>query len=360
MSSISINSGANPYLVHIGEGLRHESSKYIADGYSAILIITDSIVADLYLDDVITSFSSYPAPVHSLVVPAGEVSKNYEQYYNLQTKAIELGLDRHSLLVALGGGVIGDLAGFVAATFMRGIDFIQVPTTILAHDSSVGGKVGINHESGKNLIGSFHQPAAVIYDVETLLSLSLQEIRSGYAEVVKHGLIQDTELFDILIPSFSLTDITPEKLEDHLLKGIAVKASVVEKDEKERDIRKYLNFGHTLGHAIEAELGYGEITHGEAVAIGMLFAIRVSEQVLKSDLPFDDLKSWLIKNGYPIQLNGLSISNLVERMKRDKKAEKGIIQMVLLEKIGKPVIKELDDSDVRLIAENFFGELTSK
>lgn len=360
MPALEIRTGQKPYMVHIGSGIRHQSAQHLTRAYSAVLIITDSIVADLYLSDVVDSFAEYSAPIYTEVVPAGEASKNQHQYYQLQTRAIELGLDRRSLIVALGGGVIGDLAGYVAATFMRGIDFVQIPTTILAHDSSVGGKVGINHEKGKNLIGSFHQPAAVIYDVESLLSLPEREVRSGYAEVIKHGLIEDVNLFEELMESFSLSNITPDLLQKHLQKGIAVKAAIVEKDEKESNIRKYLNFGHTLGHAIEAELGYGSITHGEAVAVGMLFALRVSQEKFRVELPYVRLKEWLIQNGYPLAIENVTIDNLIKKMKHDKKAEKGVIQMVLLEKTGKPVIRELDDQYVKQEVKDFFREMMDK
>lgn len=359
MRALEVKAGSAMYEVHIGEGIRHNCAGFLARSYSAVLIITDSVVADLYLDDVLSAFSGMPA-IHHVVVPAGEASKNITQFYQLQTEAIRIGLDRKSLIVALGGGVIGDLAGFVAATFMRGIDFIQIPTTILAHDSSVGGKVGINHENGKNLIGSFHQPASVIYDVETLMTLPPKEVRSGYAEIIKHGLIQDRDLFDQLTSGSKIEEVSAEELENQLSRGIAVKASIVEKDEKESNLRKFLNFGHTLGHALEAELGYGTLTHGEAVAIGMLFAIQVSQEELEADLPYEALRDWMKRNKYPLELQGVSVASIVEKMKHDKKAEKGIIQMVLLEEVGKPVVRELDDGKVAMLAEKFFREMAGK
>ncbi len=170
-------------------------------------------------------------------------------------------MDRQSLIIALGGGVVGDAAGFAAATFMRGVGFIQMPTTILAHDSSVGGKVAINHEQGKNLIGSFYPPDAVIYDIQTLHTLSKQEVRSGYAELVKEALLADANFFQELM-SQRLSSLTNRQLAEHLTKGIRIKSTIVEQDERESSVRKFLNLGHTLGHALEAMLGYGKWTHG--------------------------------------------------------------------------------------------------
>ena len=203
---------------------------------------------------------------------------------NVNLKALDFKLDRHSLILALGGGAVGDLSGFVAATFMRGIPFIQIPTTILAHDSAVGGKVAINHPAGKNMIGAFYQPEAVVYDIDFLKSLPEHEIRSGFAEVIKHGLIQDPSFYHWLKENILSIDmmISDENLIHFLSRGVEIKSAIVEEDEKETGIRAYLNFGHTLGHAIEAELGYGKLTHGEAVVIGMLYALQLSEKYLKS------------------------------------------------------------------------------
>src|SRR5690625_191966 len=270
MKTLTVKSSTNEYNVYIGQQIRHQLTDYLSDHYTAILIITDESVAKLYLDDILNNFSNNH--VYQTTIKAGEASKNIHTYHQLQTDALSYGLDRQSLIIALGGGVVGDLAGFVAATFMRGIDYVQIPTTILAHDSSVAGKVAINHDLGKNLIGSFYPPTAVIYDVETLASLPVREIRSGVAEIVKEGLIADPELFEHLI-AIDLEHLDMEKLSEYLLKGIHVKANIVERDERESGERKYLNLGHTLAHAIEAEYKYGQITHGEAVAIGLLFAM---------------------------------------------------------------------------------------
>jgi len=344
MKELFVHSSSHAYKIAIGKGVRHHIHDYLEKEYASILIITDTTVADLYLEEIQANFDQ--TKISSAVIEAGEASKNITAYYDLQTKALASGLDRNSLIIALGGGVVGDLAGFVASTYMRGIDYIQVPTTILAHDSSVGGKVAINHEQGKNLIGSFHSPAAVIYDVETLTSLGEKEVRSGYAEIVKEALISSDSLFDELMNS-KLHALSSTDLEEHILAGIKVKARIVESDEKEASVRKYLNLGHTLGHALEAEIGYGELTHGEAVAIGLLFALYVSEQTFSVHMPYERLYDWLEKNNFPLSLKNLAVNTLISRMKSDKKTVNKTIQMVLLEKVGKPVIREIDDREMK-------------
>ncbi|MCT2537383.1 3-dehydroquinate synthase [Aquibacillus koreensis] len=356
MEQLTIKSSTNKYPIFVGTKLRFKTQALIGKEYNNIMIITDSSVESLYLQDVVNSFSE-DIKISYAVVAAGESSKDISNYYDLMTAAIKNGLDRHSLIIALGGGMVGDLAGFVAATYMRGIDFIQMPTTILAHDSSVGGKVAINHPEGKNLIGNFYPPQAVIYDVETLHSLSDKEIRSGYAEVIKHGLISDQLFFD-QVRSFDITTkIKDEDLTEHILKGIAVKAKIVELDEKESNQRKYLNLGHTLGHALESELGYGQITHGEAVAIGMLFALQVSENIYNSPLPYKELYEWLDRNKYPFQLPSLSVETLLGRMKKDKKSRDLTVQMVLLKGVGQPTIETLDDELLSKYLDDFLREL---
>lgn len=327
MEKLTIKSRSNTYPIIIGEGVLKTLKEYISKDYSSVFIISDENVAKLYLEDIRLILSGYP--LFETIISAGEASKSVEEYANLQTEAIENGLDRNSLIIALGGGVVGDLAGFVAATFMRGIDYIQVPTTILAHDSSVGGKVAINHPLGKNLIGAFYPPTAVIYDVSTLTTLSDAHVRSGYAELVKEGLIANKQLFEDIL-SMNLNDIKQETLAKHLLQGIQVKADIVEADEREHGIRSYLNLGHTFAHALEAELGYGKITHGEAVAIGLLFTIHVSEAEFSVTLPFTKLKNWLKENHYPVTTFNYNSENILEKMKSDKKTVHQQIKMVLL------------------------------
>ncbi|GAA0481086.1 3-dehydroquinate synthase [Salinibacillus aidingensis] len=355
MKTLQINASQGAYNVYIGPDLRFELSKYLPKSYDKILIITDSQVEQLgYLKDAEEALQMETDQLYSYTIAAGEKSKQLNVFEQLQTYAIQNGLDRHSLIVALGGGVVGDLAGFTAATFMRGIDYIQVPTTILAHDSSVGGKTGINHPLGKNLIGSFHAPKAVVYDLSTIRTLSAVERRSGFAEVVKHGLIADKRMLNQLMDEVqALENIHPIVLEEALYNGIKIKAHIVEEDEQEKGVRSYLNFGHTLGHAIEAESGYGAITHGEAVAIGMLFALRVSQSYLSLSFSYQNFKTWLEQLQYPLDIcKDLQISPLLDRMKLDKKNQKGQIRMVLLKEVGKPLICTIDEH-------RLFTELTS-
>ncbi|KAB8138481.1 3-dehydroquinate synthase [Gracilibacillus oryzae] len=358
MHKQTIKTSTIHYDVIVGEGLLTDIAQFLPKNYENVLIVSDDVVEKLYAEKLANNLS-HIKNVNMTSVPAGEGSKSIDKYFELLTEAINHKLDRKSLIIALGGGMVGDLAGFVAATYMRGIDFIQVPTTILAHDSSVGGKVAINHPKGKNLIGNFYPPVAVIYDVTTLRSLPASEIRSGYAEVVKHGLISEESFFNEVLKVDLTKPLDPDVTVEQLQKGIAVKANIVEKDERESNIRKFLNFGHTLGHAIESEMGYGQITHGEAVAIGMLFALKVSQENYNISLPYNELYQWLAANNYPLMINWPGPDMLIDKMKLDKKSENAIVQMVLLEEVGKPSIVNIDDHNLRIQLENFIRELGS-
>src|SRR5690625_1636500 len=235
MDKIKINTENDFYSIYLGNNIHKNIDQYITKDYSSIVIITDETVAKLYLRDVQDNIQKHN--VYVKMIKSGEQSKTIDGFYDLHSFLIESGCDRNSVVIALGGGVVGDLAGFVAATFMRGIDYIQLPTTILAHDSSVGGKVAINHELGKNLIGNFYPPAAVIYDVDTLSSLPAREVRSGYAEIVKEALIANDELFKQLM-TINIAQVSSEQLTEHLLKGIQVKEKIIERHEKESRRRK--------------------------------------------------------------------------------------------------------------------------
>ncbi|WP_096434872.1 3-dehydroquinate synthase [Alteribacter populi] len=342
-SPILVQSSSHSYPVYIEAGLRHSLYDLLcrraSNLHSQYLVITDGRVKEYYLEDILASFPE-ECPVHTYAVPSGESSKSLSQYEDLLTYALEKELDRDSLIIALGGGVVGDLAGFLAATYMRGIDFVQVPTTLLAHDSSVGGKVGINHALGKNMIGAFHAPRGVYFDPEVFTTLPIKEWRSGLAEVIKHGLINDYSFYE-----WTINNIVPESIPDvetivTLLKhSINIKKTIVENDEKERGIRAFLNFGHTLGHAIEAEAGYGKWTHGEAVVIGMVFALKLSEQHFQTDLKSEAVKKKLEKFGYQTHIPGnLSLNSLINRMKSDKKGKSGQIRFVLLTSFGSPAL----------------------
>ncbi|WP_102274757.1 3-dehydroquinate synthase [Cytobacillus massiliigabonensis] len=349
MKQISIQTASKTYPVFIGSDVIKQLGAFINHAFpflSKVLIITDETVGDLYQFDIQQALADFR--VQSYIVPSGEKAKTFEVYYQCLTFALENKLDRKSLVIAFGGGAVGDLGGFVAATFMRGIPFIQVPTTILAHDSAVGGKVAINHPSGKNMIGAFYQPEAVFYDLNFLESLPLHEKRSGFAEVVKHGLIHDPALYLWLSEHIrSLVRLSVPDLSYMLARGIEVKNDFVSLDERETGVRAFLNFGHTLGHAIEAEAGYGKWTHGEAVVIGMLFALELSRK--KAGLKFDSeyFKAWLKQLGYAIKLpKELSHEKLVERMRQDKKSIDQKVNFVLLKEIGSPISYEITDEEL--------------
>ncbi|NNU92349.1 3-dehydroquinate synthase [Geobacillus sp. NFOSA3] len=361
MEQIVIETKTKQYPLFLGEGIIESLPDILrqlsfSEG-TKLLIITDKTLEQLYLSK-LRALLANDYDVYTYVIPSGEEAKSFEQYYACQTAALQYGLDRKSLILAFGGGVVGDLAGFVAATYMRGIPYIQIPTTLLAHDSAVGGKVAINHPLGKNMIGAFYQPEAVVYDIAFLRSLPEKELRSGFAEVIKHALIRDRDFYQWLRQEIrELADLKGERLQYCIKKGIEVKASVVREDEKETGVRAHLNFGHTLGHALENELGYGAMTHGDAVALGMLFAIFVSERVYNISLDYDRFSSWFRTYGFPVSIpKQLNINRLLEKMKGDKKARAGTVRMVLLKDIGMAEIKPLDDETLLALLRKFQRE----
>lgn len=347
MVYVNIRTASKEYPVFVESGAINSISSYLDENFPSItklVIITDGNVGEHYLNTLSSALSKHKPVYH--IVPNGESAKTFEVYHECLTFCLEQKLDRKSLVLAFGGGAVGDLAGFVAATFMRGIPFIQIPTTILAHDSAVGGKVAINHPLGKNMIGAFYQPEAVFYDLSLLGTLPSHERRSGFAEVIKHGLIHDNEFYDWLRENITdLSSLTEEQLSLFLTKGIRIKGKIVAEDEKEAGIRAFLNFGHTLGHAIEAECGYGNMTHGESVVIGMLFALQLSKKILNLSFNIDDLEDWLKKLGYSTTLPvNLENERLISRMKQDKKSIGGEISFVLLKEVGNPDIYKIDEN----------------
>jgi 3-dehydroquinate synthase len=346
MEAIQIQTSSKTYDVYVGEGVRSEITTFLKQHFSnltKILIITDETVENIHLEKLLPLLPEWKPVIFT--APSGEKAKTFEVYYDALSMALENGLDRKSVILAFGGGAVGDLSGFVAASFMRGIPFIQVPTTILAHDSAVGGKVAINHPLGKNMIGAFHQPEAVFYDLELLNTLPEQEIRSGFAEVIKHALIYDPTFYNWLKTDIhNLDSLSSKQLFESLTKGIKIKNEFVSKDEKETGIRAYLNFGHTLGHAIESEMGYGNFTHGEAVMIGMIFALKLSSELLGLTFETEEFTTWVKSLGYKTEIpNHLSAERLLAKMKQDKKSSGGLVKFVLLEQIGKAKLVELSD-----------------
>jgi 3-dehydroquinate synthase len=346
MDHLEIRTRNKIYPVTIGQGAVRLLGEYVrmdSESYTAVMVITDETIANLHLP-YFKQHSGLEVFVEK-IVPSGEKAKTFDVYYDCLSAALENKLDRKSLIIALGGGAVGDLAGFVAATYMRGIRFIQVPTTILAHDSAVGGKVAINHPLGKNMIGAFHQPEAVIYDLNFIQTLPEMELRSGFAEVIKHALISDENFYKRLSGEVqSLKRLNQQQQMEILSTGIKVKGSIVAEDEKETGIRAFLNFGHTLGHAIEAEAGYGKVTHGEAVAIGMIFALKLSKEMVGLSFNLEEFKEWLQSLSYRTSLpSGMSIHSLLSRMKQDKKAVGGNVRFVLLKAIGVPMLLEVEE-----------------
>lgn len=356
-ANLHIETKSKTYSVFIGDKASLEIVPFLiklAKKPTKICIVTDDQVANLYLatlqQQLAESFQTY-----SYTIPSGEASKNFDQYYLIQTFLLEHGFDRDSLIVAFGGGVVGDLAGFVAATFMRGIRFVQVPTTLLAHDSAVGGKVAINHPLGKNMVGAFYQPEAVFYDVSFLQTLTEEEWRSGFAEVIKHGLIKDEIFFTWLKENvLSLNDLKKKDIITTCIeKGIKIKAEVVKEDETESGIRTILNFGHTAGHAVENYNGYGTYLHGEAIAIGMLIAAKVSERV-NGFQHFEEIHAMLERFGFPLHLEPMMKGEtIVAKMKNDKKSKGGHIHMVLISQIGEVYVKPVEDDLILEVVTQF-------
>lgn len=334
----------HPYTVHIGAGafgLFADEYRSLLDAADRIVVIADEQVAELHLQYLLDFLEEWDVRV--LTVPSGEAAKSVETFMACHSFLLSENCSRNSLLMAFGGGATGDVAGFVASTFMRGIPFIQLPTTILAHDSAVGGKTAINHELGKNMIGTFYQPKAVLYDSKLLETLPPGEVRSGMAEVIKHAFISNATWLEELLAIRDFKDMAQEELNQHLEKGIAVKAAIVEEDEFEGGVRKYLNFGHTLAHALEGHLGYGNITHGEAVVLGMSYALLLSEHE-----KLDDYIRWAHENGYPLHIvKDIRFDALLPYMKKDKKSSQGILNFVLLKQTGMPFVEKVEEQWAR-------------
>jgi 3-dehydroquinate synthase len=337
--TVTINLGLRSYPVYIGENLLDEAGvlcrKASLNGHAAL--VTDTKVGALYSEQVLKALtnSGFKTSVH--LVNAGELSKSFEVVSTLCEDFARHGVDRQSFVVALGGGVVGDLAGFAAAVYNRGVPVIQVPTTIMAQvDSSIGGKTGINLSTGKNLVGAFHQPLAVLADTSTLRTLGQREWNEGFAEVIKYGVIREKRLLAELKNRAQL-------LPDLVQRCVEIKGSFVAEDEREiTGSRALLNFGHTLGHAIEAVAGYGTFLHGEAVALGMLAAAHVSAK--RSGLPKEDLKEieTAIKLfDLPTQLpRELSRSKILERVFADKKFVDGKIRFIVTPKLGSALLAD--------------------
>jgi len=350
MKTLEVDLGNRSYPIYIGSDLIDQPELFSAcKKATSVYIVTNTTVAPLYAERLTKTLEKLDKPVRTIILPDGESYKDWKNLQLIFDDLLKFGADRQAMLVALGGGVIGDMTGFAAASFMRGIRFIQVPTTLLAQvDSSVGGKTGINHPLGKNMIGAFHQPAAVIADLNTLKTLPARELSAGLAEVVKHGAIADTEFLSwIEANAQALLECDTTAMAHAVLRSCEIKSAVVSADEREGGIRATLNFGHTFGHAIEAGMGYGAWLHGEAVACGMVMGADLSRRLnfITQD-EVNRLTKIIQSMNLPTNPPKFGAQRFMELMQVDKKTEGGQIRYVVLEKIGKAQIKSVPDSQV--------------
>lgn len=363
MPRVDVNLPGDGYPIHIGPGLLTEVGPLLrAQGLTGrAAIVTHPELSPAYTAAVHASLEQAGFQPEMAFVPQGEASKSLDALAALYSRFAGMRLDRRSTVVALGGGVIGDLAGFAAATYLRGLAVVQVPTTLLAQvDASIGGKTAIDLPCGKNLVGAFHQPRAVIADVETLRTLPLHELRSGLAEVVKYGVIADAELFAALERDATrLLTGEPEALTPAVLRSCAIKAEVVSEDPHERGRRAILNYGHTVGHALEAVWGYGTVTHGAAVAIGMSAAARLAVRLGMLAEPEAARQDELLRRlglptlpaseGSEAELTLPPFGALLEAMRLDKKTLGGTLRFVLPRAIGTVEVREVGDEPIRAV-----------
>jgi len=358
MKILTVDLGDRSYPIFIGQDLL--AQKNLVTPYikaKQVMIVTNETIAPLYLDQARALFSDFQ--VQQVILPDGEVFKNLTVLNTIFDELLTQRCDRQVTLVALGGGVIGDMAGFAAACYQRGVPFIQIPTTLLAQvDSSVGGKTGVNHPQGKNMIGAFHQPQCVLIDTNTLKTLEPRQLSAGLAEVVKYGLINDTSLFDWLEQNTQhLLALEPEAIAYAVERSCTDKADVVAQDEKEKGMRALLNLGHTFGHTIEAGLGYGEVLHGEAVAIGMVLAAKMSQRLGWMDADSVARVETILKAMHlpTVIPQGLTPEQMLELMQVDKKVQAGKIRLILMKGIGQSLVVDDYPAEVlkQTLAEGF-------
>ncbi|MBT8059898.1 MAG: 3-dehydroquinate synthase [Gammaproteobacteria bacterium] len=353
MKTIDVKLESHDYPVYLGHGLLSDAglwSRHLGGGQ--ILVVSNETVAPLYLEPLQAALGPHHVKTH--IIPDGEQYKTTETWYGVIDRLVEMQARRDATLVALGGGVVGDISGFAAACYMRGIRFIQVPTTLLAQvDASVGGKTAINHVRGKNLVGAFHQPAAVIIDSATLKTLPPREFRAGMAEVIKYGAIRDPSFFDWLEREAPvIADQSPDAIDELIYRSVRNKAEIVSQDEKEAGIRALLNLGHSFGHALEAETAYARFLHGEAVAIGMVCAAVLSEsRGLCPPGTADRLSALLESFRLPVRIPAdLSLDGLASALQLDKKAVASGLRLVLLTGIGHAVVDDQSEHEAIMAA----------
>ena len=343
MKTINIDLGDRSYPIYVGDQLIDNPTSLLNHIHThTVVVVTNTTVAPLYLDTVTQSLGNN-THIIPIILPDGEQYKNTETLNTIYEVLLKNKCDREVMLIALGGGVIGDITGFAAASFMRGVKFIQIPTTLLSQvDSSVGGKTGINHALGKNMIGAFYQPQCVIADVGLLKTLPDRELSAGLAEVIKYGLIRDAAFFVWLEKTMpSLINKDPSTLIEAVIRSCENKADVVAQDEFEssKGIRATLNLGHTFGHAIEHAMGYGNWLHGEAVAVGMVMAAFLSQELgwLNSD-EFDRTKQLIANANLPINPPDIPVDQFMGLMQSDKKSQRGRIHLILQKTIGEAIL----------------------
>ncbi|ESQ78988.1 3-dehydroquinate synthase [Asticcacaulis sp. YBE204] len=360
MSTIPVSGdGFRAYDVEVGPGLTQTLAARVTPFLKnrRTLIVTDSHVGPLHAETLSVALEADGITAPVVTLPAGEETKGWDGLKDLTDALVDAGLDRKDVVIALGGGVIGDLTGFAASVYMRGIDFIQIPTTVLAQvDSSVGGKTAIDHPKGKNLIGAFHQPRLVLCDLDLLKTLPVRDIRCGYAEVIKYGLLGDRAFFDWLEANDqAVLALEPAAIEYAVSRSVEMKAEIVAADEREGGQRALLNLGHTFGHALEAELGFGDtLLHGEAVAIGMGMAFRYSARMgLCDQAEADRAVAAIAQAGLPTHMHHIrnaafGADVLIKHMGHDKKAEGGKLVFVLVKAIGEAfVAKDVPSDSIR-------------
>jgi 3-dehydroquinate synthase len=337
---VEVALGHRSYPIHIGSGLLDRLREYVAPLQpTSLTVVTNTTVAPLYADRAEQALAGV-APLQLVALKDGEQYKQWDSVAQVVDALAAAQADRRAVLVALGGGVVGDLAGFAAAIYMRGVRFVQVPTTLLAQvDSSVGGKTGINHVAGKNLIGAFHQPEVVVSDTDLLRTLPAREVSAGLAEILKHGLLADAAYFERTASAIErIRAGDADLLADAVAGSCEIKAAVVARDEREAGERALLNLGHTFGHAIEAMTGYARWLHGEAVGCGLVLAANLSRRV--GTIGSGDVAKvadTVARAGLPTRIEGLSAHAAIETMRGDKKSQAGEIRFILLERIGRAV-----------------------
>jgi 3-dehydroquinate synthase len=341
LETVDVRLGPRSYPIHIGAGVLADRELLARDiDARQLLIVTNDVVAPLYLDRLQRAL---PGPSRVLVLPDGERYKTLDTFSRVIDELVAAGFNRDACLVALGGGVIGDLGGFAAACYQRGIDYVQVPTTLLAQvDSSVGGKTAVNHPRAKNMIGAFHQPKAVLIDLDVLQTLPERELGAGLAEVIKYGAVLDAAFFRWLEGHIAtLRELDLSALAFAIRRSCELKAEIVAEDERERGRRALLNFGHTFGHALEALGGYERWLHGEAVAIGMRLAALTSRALGRIGAAECERITALMRGaGLPTTAEGIDVDTLLDTMRLDKKVASGTLRLVLLEDIGHGVVAE--------------------